>query len=336
LPKASAVARLGDWCAIPFAAYAASRVGRRGLRIIALAAGAALIASCVAAGLQSYGIWPNSTTMEHLSLGWVKAERVYEAVAGTKRFMGGGLLFHRLKFAHITGLGVLVAIVLAARASERWERRVAGAVALAGFLSVAWFPFARAAFIDLALSAVLALLLAYPGRRLAWLGIVFVPLAVAGTLIASPGLRERMETSLTSESNGDRTALWSTGLAAVKAHPFTGLGAGRFRPGLFADASTPPDVVEHPGKSHDQFLTIAAETGLIGLALFLVMLVALLRAMDPGSAQAAIGKSCLAFFALLSLLHDPLYHAPFSMALALCLGLALQRPRDGAAPTLAS
>jgi hypothetical protein len=47
--------------------------------------------------------------------------------------------------------------------------------------------------------------------------------------------------------------------------------------------------------------------------------------MGIGQAQGLAGTSALLFFCLLSLLHDPLYHAEFSMGLVLVLGAAMAR-----------
>jgi O-antigen ligase len=86
-------------------------------------------------------------------------------------------------------------------------------------------------------------------------------------------------------------------------------------------------VWEHPGKAHNQFLSMATEVGIVGLLLFLFLMGWMVKAMVPGSVEAAVGISALCFFCLLSLLHDPLFHAPFSMALALCLGVGMSRNR---------
>jgi O-antigen ligase len=323
-PKGSGLGRLSDLCAIPFAAYAFSRLSDGWRRRVLVAAGGVMLASCICAGLQSYGIWPSQDTMHHWFKGVIRTDRVYEAVSGSpRRFMGGGLLFHRLKFAHVTGLVVLVALVLAVRANEARDRRMAFVVAAAGLISVALFPFVRAALFALVMSAALALALAYGGGRRALLAVGLILLVALGAVLVSPGLRARFQGSLTSEGSGERGALWQTGLTAVRTHPITGVGAGRFRPNLFASAETPKAVLEHPGKAHNQFLTLAAETGIVGLLLFVYLLVWLGRSMGKGSARAAIGRSALVYFVLLSLLHDPLFHAPFSMALALVLGGAL-------------
>jgi hypothetical protein len=45
--------------------------------------------------------------------------------------------------------------------------------------------------------------------------------------------------------------------------------------------------------------------------------------MHPGETLGALGLSAMAFFLVLSLVHDPLFHAEVSMAFALTFGLAV-------------
>jgi hypothetical protein len=73
---------------------------------------------------------------------------------------------------------------------------------------------------------------------------------------------------------------------------------------------------------------MAAEMGVPGLCLFLLLLIWLALKMGISQAQGLAGTSALLFFCLLSSLHDPLYHAEFSMGLVLVLGAGMaQAPR---------
>src|SRR5262249_52514347 len=124
-------------------------------------------------------------------------------------------------------------------------------------------------------------------------------------VFSSPTLRERFESSWTPEGSGDRAALWRTGLRAVAAHPVVGLGLGRFHPSDFS----PPGLRVHDAaeavKAHDQYLTVAAETGLPGAALFVLFLLWVAFRLSSGTAPGASGLGALLFFALLSIAHDP-------------------------------
>ena len=89
---------------------------------------------------------------------------------------------------------------------------------------------------------------------------------------------------------------------------------------------------EHRGKSHIQFLSIAAEQGVPGLVAFLVMLAAVARRLRPGNPAGVAAIGALVFFLMLSTLHDPLYHAPFSMALVLMLAAGVRGSQATLAP----
>ncbi|HLL55443.1 MAG TPA: O-antigen ligase family protein, partial [Myxococcaceae bacterium] len=330
-PTPTGAARLLDWVGVPLVACALPLLDGRRKRALAWSAGAVFLLSCAMAGLQHFGIWPAEETMARLAWTRIPYQRVYETVPGDgTRFMAGGLLFHRLKFANIGGLCVLWALGLGLRA--RGTARVAGVmVAVVGFLSELVFPYARAASVALLASAGALLLLQLRHRLHAVAVGAALALVAAGTVAASPSLRQRFLSSNTGEGSGDRPYFLAAGVNAVKAHPLAGFGPGRFRPALFAPPGSPDHVLEHRGKSHNQFLSLAAEIGLPGVALFVLLLGWLWRRLRA-SAAAEAGRACLIFFVLVSLLHDPLYHAESSLAVVFALGLALGAGRSASEP----
>jgi O-antigen ligase len=70
----------------------------------------------------------------------------------------------------------------------------------------------------------------------------------------------------------DRVFFYVTALQLIMAHPFLGVGAGNYQ---FFDRTYAE--VSAGGIAHNQFLTVAAETGILGFVLFLWLLVSLLR-----------------------------------------------------------
>ena len=204
------------------------------------------------------------------------------------------------------------------------SRALALGTALLGATAILLFPYARAATAALlvALVATLAVSLRRKAVALA-VGAALLAVVAAAVGLDAP-LRERFLSGLTASGGGDRDQLLSTGLRAVGEHPLVGVGLGRFRPAGFADASTPEHVRENAGKAHNQFLSLAAETGVPGALLFCVLLVWLARRMDGRTARGAAGLGALVFFVALGMLHDPLIQAPFSMALVLVLGSAVR------------
>lgn len=325
LRSSGALARHLDWLLVPVAAAGYARLGPRSRGWLALLAAVALLLGCALAGLQHFGVWPGEAWMkEHL--GWTRLglSRVYEPVPGAPgRFMGGGLLFHRLKFAHVAALGALWALAVALRLRGRAQAAALGACALT-LLSVLVFPYARAASAALGVSLGLVLLTERRHRRLALgFGGAFA-LALVAVLVLHGSFRERLLSAATGRGSGDRHELIAAGLSAVRSHPLVGTGLGHFRVGEWARPEAPVSVREHRGKAHNLFLSTAAEMGVPGLALLLVLLGWLLRRTAAHLAtRGAAGLASVAFLLLLGLVHDPLFHAEVSLAFALCFGIAL-------------
>jgi O-antigen ligase len=331
-PSGTEVARTAQWMAVPVAATAWARMNGRARRVVLGAAGLTFVASCAVAGLQHFGVWPPLGAFEPFRFTRIPFERVYEPVSGaTERFMAGGLAFHRLRFAHVGGIAVLALLVAAL--STRGAARAAALVGAAvGIVAIAVFPYARAASAALLVACVVAGALAHPRRGWA-LGVgtlLAVFLVLAGAAIAP--LRERFASSITASGSGDRHLLVSAGLAVVRKHPVVGLGPGNFRALEHVPIDAPEHLRAHRGKAHNQFVSVAAETGIVGALLFCVMLAALALRMRPETPHGVFGLAMLLFFVLLSLAHDPLFHSTFYSAFILALGIGCaRRPPVGAA-----
>ncbi len=321
LPKWSGLARLCDWLLLPAAAYAVATVSERALPRIGLLAGAVLLLSCAVAASQFFGVWPRSSALE--SLTWLRLPfaRMDETVPGrVDRFMAGGLLLHRLKFANVGAALSVLAVAAAVRQPP--YRRVFLVIAALAIPGVLIFPHARAAAVALLAGTVVAVVTGSANRRLAWGVTAGLGVLVALILVAVPSVRERFATGLSSEGVNEREIITHSGLTAVEHHPLTGEGLGRFKPSLYAPPDAPVAVLEHQGKAHNQFVSLAAEAGLpaaVALLGFLLVLAVTAWRGPCGSALLAV----LTVFVLLCLLHDPLFHAESSMAFMLTIGGAL-------------
>jgi len=323
-PTGSGVARTLDWLAVPLVSFAVWSLPSR--RVVMLALGATLAVSCVLAGLQHVGAFPSPESLTFLEWTKLPFARVTEPIPNSPgRFMGGGLIFHRLKFAHVSALAILTLVFAGTRAGPGRDRTLAFAVAIAATLSVWIFPHARMAALALGAALTVEVGLLAPRRRL---GRALAPaVLVAGTLTALlvDSVRERLESALTVEGGGDRGEIFATGVLAVRQHPLTGVGLGQFRPSKFATQTTPGHVLENPGKAHNQFLSMAAEVGIPGMVLFVVMLVSLaMRARR--TTEGVLTLAALTLFVGLSLAHDPLFQPTFSMSIVLALGAGLRDP----------
>lgn len=316
-PNPEGLGRLLDWCALPAAVYAGGVLSTKQRRALLIVGATTLVVSCLVAGLQHFGLWPPRDFFAPLHELGLPTHRVYEAVPGAStRFMGGGLLFHRLKFAHVSGLVIVFLAVVSLTARGRF-RLAAAAVALLGAASSLVFSQTRAA--ALATIASVALMLALRGRlRLSW-PVAGMGVALAAAVALTPGLQARVLEVVTDRAN-PRVQLNRAGLIAIGQEPWTGLGWWQLDIGDHSPPGTFPWVRNHPGRAHDQFITLGAEIGLVGLALFLLVMTTLARRALARD-RAVLASGLLAYLGVLSLFHDPLFHAEMSMATILALAL---------------
>jgi O-antigen ligase len=179
----------------------------------------------------------------------------------------------------IYGRFLVVAIVVALtllmlRSSPRWDLvLVLGALGIwVGLL----FSFSQSSFV--ALVAATTLLAALVWRRRALLAIAAVVLVAIPIGAAAPQLEDARDSLFGSSSTADnvtsgRSKLVSNGLRIAADHPIAGVGVGGFQEAyaerLELERARPPR-----GASHTTPVTVAAETGLVGLALFVWFLVA--------------------------------------------------------------
>lgn len=323
-PDGTGLARTFDWVTIPLIAATASGLTARQWKLLTFATLGTLGLSSLVAGLQHFGIWPPLSAFASLEWMRIPFARVYEPIADSGRFMGGGLLFHRLKFGHVSGLAIVGAVVAARYLTGR-ARLAAIALGTFGFIAVWVFPYARmgAVSMTIAVGLTVALTSVSPARALAvCAGLGFVGVIV---VLSIAPLRARFASGLTDQGSGQRTQHMAAGVEAVRQHPFVGIGPGQFRPSKFSDPNMAEHVKDNPGKAHNQYLSMAAETGVPGALIFVAVL-GWLAAIARKRPYGALTQGSIAFFAVLSLAHDPLFQAPVSMALMLAIGLGLALP----------
>jgi O-antigen ligase len=334
LPTGTGVARLADWLLVPAAAYAVSRVSGAVLGRIGVALVVTLCVSVLLAALQHFGVWPGPETFARAA--WTKLgfHRVYEPVPGREdRFMAGGLLLHRLKYANVTAVMCTLGTAAVFWRVPRW--RLFAAATLVGLVGVSWFPHARAATAAAVGAVAVTWVCAARDRRSAALGVAGLVAAAMLWVFAVPSLRARFASSLSPEGSGERAAITAAGLQAIRQAPLTGVGLDRFRPGLFAPPDAPAVAKEHPGKAHNQLVTIAAEAGVPAALLLVLWLLALARRALRSLPRGALAVGAVTLFFFLAALHDPLFHPETSLALMLALGAGLGATRRDGAPCAA-
>ncbi len=205
-----------------------------------------------------------------------------------KALAGGAIVTNRAEasFAHPTSLALFLilafppAFVFALRGPVRWRwlMMICGVLALFGLILTE----TRGSIIGAGVALVWMMFRWAPFRRLAMvgLGIIAVVTVLNFGSVTSAGpvtvVSDRLAT-LSLNSQGDqRLRIWETTPEIIAQHPFFGVGQGNFPTvspsfGLTDLGGVPFD------HAHDLFLNVAAELGLIGLALLLIMLFALVR-----------------------------------------------------------
>ncbi len=75
---------------------------------------------------------------------------------------------------------------------------------------------------------------------------------------------------MTRHPGGDRIEIWHYGISAFQSHPVLGIGYGNFREFLKANISPDQQYLLRYNHAHCNVLEMAATTGLVGLAIFLL------------------------------------------------------------------
>ncbi len=198
------------------------------------------------------------------------------------------LMGHANTYMAFTNLLAPVALVLFLNTSRRSYRFLA-ALWLFFYLISVPFSSSRGGWLGLAAWAFVLLVLWLPGSRIwktsrgfilghkAW--IIFAGVIGFGFLLAA-GFKFWMVFSAHPSHGGDpfggREALWSQALQVWQLAPWFGVGVGRYPYGFLQVAHVfPPGF--WPFHAHDWFLTVLAEQGVVGLAAFLLLIVAGVR-----------------------------------------------------------
>jgi len=202
----------------------------------------------------------------------------------TGRLGGAGVNPNQLG-AYLSVAMVFAAAFFANRRSPaiaRWAALVAaGLAAVSLFLTLS-----RGALLGLGVALLVAPLAVGRGRRAAALALVVLTIAGATTwfVAVAPASAVNRITHPAYGGGAGREDLWRVGWRMVDNHPILGVGAGNFsvasihyllRPG----ATQRDKYIVGPSKepAHNIYLTVLAELGVVGLALFIVILVACLR-----------------------------------------------------------
>jgi len=221
----------------------------------------------------------------------------------------------------VVGILVCLVFVLFARGPLAWTALAVAVLTWLGLVP----SFSQSSFVALGAGIVVALAVAW--RRRAVVPLVVAAAALVVVTVGVPQFRHRIigKAGLSSSATGGRSKLVTNGLKLVEHHPVIGVGAGGFKLS-YAALTGLPGKEPKAAASHDTPITVAAETGIPGLAL-LVWLVAtglmLTFRRNPvvdatGRARVALGLALLAIV-VHSLFYDALLEDPLFWG---CLALA--------------
>ena len=160
----------------------------------------------------------------------------------------------------------LVVAMLAALVVALWTRSLRTVLVAAAAISVMaiglLFSFSQSSFVALAVGVLVAAAFAWRGRALLLVGVAVVIFVIAA--IASPNVLHH-KGGLNRVTSG-RSKLVTNGIKLAVHHPVIGVGVGGFKH-AYARQQHLKSKEPKAAASHDTPITVAAETGLPGLAL---------------------------------------------------------------------
>jgi putative inorganic carbon (hco3(-)) transporter len=231
-------------------------------------------------------------------------------------------------------VAILASLVLVVHGASRRVAYAAAAAVAAAWIGLV-FSFSQSSFVALVVGIGVVAWFAWGRKTLALLGVIAVIVLVAG--LAMPSVRHH---SLNSASGG-RFKLVKNGLAIAAHHPVQGVGIGGFKR-AYARRTGLKGKEPKAAASHDTPVTVAAETGIVGLALFAWLLIAVFvlafrrvaLGMFPGRVAlilgvvlAAIGVHSLFYNAFFE---DPIAWGVFGLAPLAAAALARERVSEPA------
>jgi O-antigen ligase/polysaccharide polymerase Wzy-like membrane protein len=171
----------------------------------------------------------------------------------------------------------LVVAILASLVLALSTRVARHAVVLAAAVAATWLglllSFSQSSFLALLAGVLAAAAFAWRWRVLAAAGLAAVVLVSVG--FAAPNVRHNVFGHSFNRVTSDRYSLVTNGVRIAADHPLGGVGIGGFRR-AYAERKHLKGADPKKAASHDTPVTVVAETGVLGLALFCWLLAAAL------------------------------------------------------------
>jgi O-antigen ligase len=256
------------------------------------------------------------------------------SLEGRPRFAAGGFYFHRLRFAHgaVALLGpALGAALCALRPRQRW---LGAWLALLCLLAV-YLSFARAALgASVLVAAAAGVSLSRGWARRAGVGGLLVLLAAVAL---APGWRLRLAAAGENVFDGERAVARAAGWDLIRRHPVLGVGFGNYHAAALSHSADTGLAPQLAWDAHAVWLTVWAETGLVGLLLWLawqgLLALALFRRARQGLWPATGALLAFLAFHALALVHHLPFHSSVHLTFALVFGVGLVYAPEGPPPS---
>jgi O-antigen ligase len=159
-------------------------------------------------------------------------------------------------------------------------RSLRSSIVAAAAIAVTWLglliSYSQSSFAALLVVAVGAAFIAWRWRAL--IAVVLAVAVLAGISVAQPQVRRSLQHHTShglNEVTSDRSSLVANGIRIAVHHPVAGVGVGGFKR-AYAERVGFKGKDPKKAASHTTPVTVAAETGLVGLALFLAVVAAVL------------------------------------------------------------
>jgi putative inorganic carbon (HCO3(-)) transporter len=207
-------------------------------------------------------------------------------------------------------LAILASLVLVVHGTAR-RVAIAATAAIVVIFAGLVLSFSQSSFVALAVGVAIVAWYAWGHRTIALVGIV--ALVVIAAALAMPSVRHH---SL-NRASGGRSKLVTNGAAIAVHHPVQGVGIGGFKK-AYAKRTRLKGKEPKAAASHDTPITVAAETGFVGEALYLWLLVSAFLLLFRAAGRVGAGRVALTLVASLAAIfvHSLFYNAFFEDPIA--------------------
>lgn len=194
-----------------------------------------------------------------------------------------------LGFGQPNALGLFLAVLLPlaahrATAAASLVERAAARIAVLAIFAGLFATFSRGSWLAV-LAGASALFLTGDRRTVLRIWLIAIALAVVVDVLSGGMLRDTFQRTVGDWVIEQRAALMLAGILMFLDHPYLGVGPGGFAPELDRYGPQIAQLWDYLDTPHNAYVQMAAETGLVGLCIFVVFLGTLLRVMVRGAVE---------------------------------------------------